>query len=285
MSVHKAVALRYRSVRFPLERAIMFHLCSYPAMLCASMGSGSTKLMKWLKNFWTEWNRVRGHWQELGGFFKVAAIRFFVSWFALVPVVANALSELPDQFQVKIASTSYSIIVSLPFTWELLWLSSLFFALAFAVYSFRCPSFIKLNPDFGTFSAKRHSNRWVAWELHYGWLGIDDREKLAKRLISKGYATATELVSSEAIDQPPKVEDRGTIWRFVHDGQVYEVCMSENDTDQRVGDIFWEIYGRWAGSRSFSRYVVWASLTASIGLFSFVVLQNIVAGLSLFYGA
>lgn len=242
-------------------------------------------LKTWLNDFRNEWARVRGHWQELGRFFKVPAIRFFVSWFALVPIVANALSELPDQMQLHLSSASYTVILALPFSWKLLWLSSLLYALAFAVYAFRCPTFIKSNPDFGTFFAKKHSHRWLAWELYYGWQGIDDRKKLATRLIKKEYATTIDSDPTKLADQMPTVEDRGTVWRFAHDGQSYEVCMSEADSDERVGDIFWEIFGRWAGSRSVSRNIVWLSLTTSIAVFVYVVAQNIMAGFTFFFGS
>ena len=237
----------------------------------------------WVSEFLYEWNRVRGHWQELGRFFKVPAIRFFVSWFALVPVIANALSELPERVEIDLPSGAYSIVVALPFSWQVLWVSSMFYAVAFLVYVVRCPNFIKSNPDFSAFLKKGHSYRWLAWELHYGWQGIDNRSKLAERLISKGYATAIEAVP-EGSKSSPRVEQRGTIWQFPYEGHTYEVCLSEDETEKKVGDIFWEIFGRWAGSRVISRHIVWFSLIASILLFAFVVLQNIWAGFTFFAG-
>lgn len=238
----------------------------------------------WMQEFWNEWSRVRGHWQELGRFFKVPAIRFFVSWFALVPVIANALSELPERVDIQLPSGAYSLTVTLPFSWQILWVSSMFYAFAFLLYIARCPTFIKTNPDFSAFSKKGHSNRWLAWELYYGWQGIDDQEKLADRLISKGYATAIEGETGVTKNAPPRVEQRGTVWEFSHNGNTYEVCLSEEETEQRVGDIFWEIFGRWAGSREVSRNIVWFSLLGSILLFAFVVAQNIWAGFTFFAG-
>lgn len=237
----------------------------------------------WASEFLDEWSRVRGHWQELGRFFKVPAIRFFVSWFALIPVIANAMSELPDRVEVALPSGSYSVLVALPFSWQVLWVSSIFYAFAFLLYVLRCPNFIKSNPDFSAFLNKGHSYRWLAWELYYGWQGIDDRAKLADRLISKGYATEVENLSGRC-DSSPRVEQRGTIWHFSHNERAYEVCLSEEDAKQKVGDIFWEIFGRWAGSRAISRHLVWFSLVASILLFAFVVLQNIWAGFTFFVG-
>lgn len=237
--------------------------------------------MGWLSEFFDEWNRVRGHWQQLGTFFKMPAIRFFVSWFAFVPLFMKVFSDLPEVLRVNVAGETYELALSLPFTWQVLWLSSFFYALAFAVYTWRCPSFIKANPDFGAFLRKKHSHRWIAWELHYGWLGITDKDKLVRRLCDKGYAV--EITLNE-MTPAPTVEERGTVWRFEHEGRAFEVCMSERDPEDRVGDVFWELFGRWAGSRKLGRNTVWMCLILSILLFLFVVCQNIWFGIGYVLG-
>ena len=236
-----------------------------------------------LRDMWHEWSHVRGHWQELGGFFKLSALRFFVSWFAIVPVITNAFSELPEKVEVTLGGKSYSVLLSLPFHWQLLWVSSLLFAVAYLVYMWRCPSFIKKNQDFSAYDARGHSPRWIVWEIYYTWRSTEEKEKMANRLIEKEYAKPVDRPAT-TIGSEPTVQKHGTIWHFEKSGKIYEIRLNETTKKEVVADLFWEVFGRWSGSRRYGRNLVWGLLFGSITLFLIVVLQNIWVGVRYLIG-
>jgi hypothetical protein len=229
-----------------------------------------------ITTIWEQWTRVRGHWQELAAFFKLSAIRFFVSWFALVPIVAHALSEIPSEIQILISNNAHTIKTTLPFNWEILWLSSFLYAMSLSIYVIRCPGFIKKYGSYGIYSESKHSARWIVWELYYAWQIIGDKKGLLERLKAKGYAKPLDSIPKVGnFSHEPVVAKRGTVWVFGTLSSSYEVCLKEGEKDDVVGDIFWELFGKLSGSRPISRNLVWILMVVAVLLFAFAVGQNI----------
>ncbi|MBF9052317.1 hypothetical protein GTA62_20370 [Roseobacter sp. HKCCD9010] len=201
----------------------------------------------WLKIWWERWRRDNDNWQNLHSYFKPVVMRFFISWFAAAPVVALLIRD-------------YSWFVQLPFTWWVLWLASIAYSGAFLLYTFFCPSFVKLYPNARAYEERLHSPRYIVWQCYYYLRSgtKDGTKKLKKRLIEKGYATPHDSEPLSADPMKPKVEERGTLTRFELDGAVYELCIDENENEKKSGIFsgkFWpemlnrlRLHGHWRGS-------------------------------------
>ncbi|MBN8544260.1 MAG: hypothetical protein J0M34_08360 [Alphaproteobacteria bacterium] len=213
------------------------------------------------------------HWQQLRDFFSLGVIKLFITWFAITPVVVKALHKLPDT--IFIGERSIPIQASLPFSWEVLWVSSFCFFISYITYHWKCPNFIKRYHDFASYKSTNHSPRWIVWELYYSYEDSGGEIMLAERLIAKNLANVIDD-SSEIFDEPV-VEGRGTIWRFLYNGKKYEVCMSSKEDITSERELFWEIYARWADSHPKPRTVTWLGLYAAIALLAYVVVQNIIS--------
>lgn len=232
-------------------------------------------MKQYLLSAWERWKGYGGHWQKLAFFFRLNVVRFFISWFALTPIALKLLEAMPSTWPISDGTMTFHINLSLPFSWWVLWFASLCYTMAFILYQLWCPTFIKESPDFASYSAIQHSPRWLVWQIYYSWIGISERDKFAERLITKQYAKPTDDID-QAEDAKPKVEQSGTVWKFKHHDQWYEVRVSESLSMDLQRDYFWEILGRWARSHPIWRHTVWGLLSLSFLATAYVVIENIV---------
>lgn len=229
------------------------------------------------------WDRHSAHWQWYRDFFSVGIFRYFVLWFSVVPLFVHALGSLPAVIPIGVGKAVVLFKPELPFNWVLLWLASVFYTAALFVFIVRCPDLIKKYPTFSKYKEYGHSPRWVVWlvrdvaqEGGSGW------DKLRERLRQKGYATA--LPKDEGVADEVIIEERTTSFQFRDDDRrsrfELPVVNADGSIDERATDgaereVFWEVFGAKAGSRTFSRVAVVALLSASLLLFLIVLAQHI----------
>ena len=202
------------------------------------------------------------HWHNLDGYFKPIVTRFFITWFATAPLIASLIQNYPSIFV-------------LPFDWWILWLASLAYAVAFALHALKCPQFIKRYPTYPAYQARGHSPRWLVWEFQGCWSSINaaGREKLGNRVVGKNYAIEASL--NQKFQEEPKVLREGTIFQFPHDGKNYDITVKEDEKEDVVRDLFWEIFGRWTSSDTEMRLLIWVLLTTAMVLILLTVFQDI----------
>lgn len=252
--------------------------------------------MKLLKRNWT-------HWQWYKSFFSITVLRYFVIWFSVVPLLYNLFKQIPDgkiNFRnIKYVDdpnlvqdptvqgaieTFFSIELNVPFHWELLWVSSLFFVIALILYAIFCPGFIKKYPSFKEYKAHFHSPRWVVWEA----LNIVNKKSEIKsffnRLNTKQYL---KINNDDSISiNEVKVETLQTELHFSHENKRYVLGMpildnneiNQEKTDLAEKEIFWEIFGRFSTSNSTVRFLIIICLFLSLIFFAIPVGQNIAEG-------
>ena len=49
--------------------------------------------------------------------------------------------------------------------------------------------------------------------------------------------------------------EKGTIFQFSHDGRSSDIAVKEDEKDDVVRDLFWEISGRWTSSDIYVRFL------------------------------
>ncbi|UWR17812.1 hypothetical protein [Sulfitobacter pontiacus] len=220
--------------------------------------------------WWEKRDGEPTHWHNLDGYFKPIVTRFFITWFATAPLIASLIQNYPSIFV-------------LPFDWWILWLASLAYAIAFALHAWKCPLFIKRYPTYPAYQARGHSPRWLVWEFHKCWNGIHaaGREKLKNRVVEKKYAI--EVGKNPKFREKPQVLGAGTIFQFSYEGRSYDIAVKEDEKEDVVKDLFWEIFARWTSSGSKLRLIIWVLLIAAMVLVSLTVFQDIWFVVSLFW--
>jgi hypothetical protein len=244
--------------------------------------------LRWEK-YKTLFQRTIFRWEEYKQFFQITIFRYLVLWFSLVPIIAGMIENLPKKIDINMGGTILQIELSLPFTWQLLWMSSLFFAIAFSIYAIRCPNFIRKYNSYKDYQAFSHDVRWMSWEASRLLADANDqqKDKLIERLTTKNYLL--ELTKNDEFTKSPNpvVEEKQTVLYFEHKGKKYKLGMPVLDGESSVTDsekgVFYELFGRYSESRKLERTTIIFLLILSLILFVFVLFQHVFSGLCFVY--
>lgn len=229
-----------------------------------------------LKRAFVRWRDLDSHWQSLSGWFNPTVTRLFISWFALTPIFINVAGELPERIVFEnFGEVPITLLLALPFSWKALWFASFLYAIAFVIYVFKCPRFIKDYRHYDHYKLRGHSPRWLVWEFYYAWSAISEsqREKLFDRTLSK--KIVVDAVDENLTDMP-LVEEKSTTYVFEHEKKQYKVSIGECSAAATQSELFWELFGRWSKAHGFSRYLAWLCFYVAIAIVAYIVWQNIV---------
>ena len=81
--------------------------------------------MSKIRKFFSEHLR----WEAYRDFFQIQFLRYLVVWFSFVPAAAAILKDVPKNITLS-TSPPTTLSLELPFSWQALWFSSLFFMAA-----------------------------------------------------------------------------------------------------------------------------------------------------------
>ncbi|HCE3212127.1 hypothetical protein [Vibrio parahaemolyticus] len=222
-------------------------------------------------------------WEEYQTFFQLIILRYLVVWFSLVPIIAGIINQLPTPLPITLMGVTHSIELTLPFHWQLLWLSSLSFVIALGLFKLFCPKFVQKYSSFSEYSSYDNHPRWLAWEAHGLLKGanIYQKKKLVERLSKKKYLTKLEVNLDKDLCDEPKVNETQTVIQFRVDGQSYEFGMpivQTTDDESSEKDVFYELFGRYSESYYAVRCTIKILLIISLVLFLWVLGQHICHG-------
>lgn len=227
------------------------------------------------------------HWQWYKDYFSLSYIRYFATWFAVAPIIARVFGSSGHESPICIDADCIVVRVDLPFSWWILWIGSVSFITAFALYHYYCPAFIKRYSSYSDYLAAMHSPRWTSWEAlrliteSQASPKAYDIDKFVSRLKEKGYA-----VPDEGHYKEPKVtvEKSQSVLHFSYQDNAYRLAMPPknglSDSDRRYNDIavhevVWEIFGRYASSHRNIRFIITYLVRASWIAVIAVMIQNI----------
>lgn len=230
-------------------------------------------------------------WEKYKELFNLKFVMYLVTWFAIVPLLANLLNNVPDEILITSTIPHLVIALDIPFSWKLLWFSSLCFFIAYVLYLIRVPEFIKDNNNYIEYKGYGHSPRNLVWKS----IPIVKTDKFIERMLEKKYITIIEENEYTNIVEKtnPNVTDDSTIYAWQYNEEYYKFAMpitnGNGPKDDTHGDIsekevFWEIFGRFSEQHAKSRILISILLRLSLLLFSIVLLQHIDAGLDYVLG-
>lgn len=222
-------------------------------------------------------------WEEYRDFFQMIILRYLVLWFSIVPLIASFLSSINGPVHLSIGNEEIILNFSLPFTWQLLWLSSFFFVLAFAIYKVRCPSFIIKYHNYGDYQKYRHSHRWLVWEASFLLKKNIGIKKFTERLSEKKYLKELENRNSTC-SSTPIIAEEFTYFDYKFEDKSYRLQLplhpTEFDKNKLVDiEIFYEIYGRYSESNCIARWLIKTLLFLSLVFFLATFLEHIYSGM------
>lgn len=228
----------------------------------------------------TKWLDDHLRWEKYKDLFHITVFRYLVLWFSIVPLIASLLEGLRKPLDITLGGHTVALALALPFSWELLWVSSLFFIGALMLYQLRCPAFVKKYNNFADYLAYQHDSRWLAHETRFLIQAKIDVDRFTDVLLTKRFAQ----VSEEPIDEAknPSIEEKQTTYRYQHNGRTIVVASPVMHDGQLVADadrgFFWEIFARYSGSRICARATILVLLVLSAAFFLVVLLQHMYHG-------
>ncbi|EKO3375811.1 hypothetical protein KW505_07100 [Vibrio fluvialis] len=234
-------------------------------------------------------------WEQYRIFFNLIILRYLVLWFAIVPILGGLFSKIKNPITfIDSVGKQHELNLALPFSWQLLWLSSLFFVLSLFIYYIRCPNFVRKYHNFSYYKEYFHDYRWLVWEAEKLVKSIknEQMDKFIDRLHEK-----KEIMISISEDEfnginnennaKVSVEKTCTSLTFSHKNKYFKLSLPRHESNEdnlmeQVG-VFYEIYGRFSSSRHLSRFFILILLSFSGLLFAYVFCQHIFHGGEYFY--
>lgn len=236
-----------------------------------------------------EYLNKKWRWENYITFFDIQIFRYLLMWFSLVPIIAGLIGQLPTPLPISISGVVYKIELTLPFSWQLLWLSSFSFVIAFIIYKLWCPDFIIKYNSYSDYLARSHDRRWLSWESYYMWTYISEeqKQKFLDVALRKEFAEMLDDAVDFSFDKKPIVEKEQTVFYFKHQEKKYKLASPSlkqgiDNENQQCG-LFYEIFGRYTSSKIGIRFVIFLLLFLSLLLFSLAFIQHICRGWEFVY--
>ena len=243
------------------------------------------RVVGWPKAYLNE----KWRWENYRDFFNLTVFRYLVLWFSLVPLLASLLAGLKPPIVIPIGEHEITLGLAIPFYWQILWLSSMFFFLALALYKWKCPDFIKKYHTFSEYTEIGHDLRWIVYEVRFLKLSGEDLSDFTEKLKTKKFAST----SDEPLTAKPVVQEKQTIYRYLsgqrNAGETVQVGAPVLDS---AGDVvadaerglFWEIFAAFSGSRVRMRGLILGLLFLSAICFAVVLVQHMMHGWDYVWG-
>lgn len=107
-------------------------------------------------------------WENATKIFTLNYFRFLISYFSLTPIIASSLNSATNAVCKKngesIYCTALISINHLPFSWEILWFSSVFYLFAMILYLVMCPNFIRKYKNIQFYDSLKLPSDYIKYE-------------------------------------------------------------------------------------------------------------------------
>ncbi len=187
-------------------------------------------------------------WDDLNRFGKNRMLQSSYIWLLVVPMAAKALSAVDDPLVLTGISEGLRIHLTLPFSWQLFYVSAVVVSVAGVVYGLLCPDLIK---KFNTFEEFRAEGRGFEYLLMYA----DRRGKQAR--------SEEDAFNAAALVDEVKELSRSANLRM-------------NDPDRGLSDLFWRMHSSENSKSPIWRTVCFTLYCVGLLLITIVLVQNFV---------
>lgn len=157
-------------------------------------------------------------WETIKGFGQAKILKTSYVFLFLIPVLAGMLSKLPEEIVIPIFEKKIPIVLDLPFSWFILFISACFASIGNIIYSSFCPSLIKEYLNFPSFKDHRRDGTYLlSYIRKLSFLDSSDKtleHVRAVKLMYNDIPIHTEEVANE-IDGNDTLSPRG--FYFVRD--------------------------------------------------------------------
>jgi hypothetical protein len=150
-------------------------------------------VLRWLAQRLPRWSGLR----TIGNS-RFAKSSYF--WFLFIPVAARSITAFEAHVLPHIGGANWGHVISLPFSWRVLYLGSLFFAAGTLVFTLGCPPIVRDYIDFRDFDTKGVSP-FKLTDWFTGFLYDYPRRDDADMTMNNGQMVALGMFTATAFNQ------------------------------------------------------------------------------------
>lgn len=217
------------------------------------------------------------NWRTLSYFGNHKLINKSYIYLFFVPVIAKLLSKINSPLDFIMADTKYSLVLSLPFSWQMFFFGAFFFTLGTIVYNLFVPKIIRENQSYGSFLIDNKEYGHLVDYLddlgiHDNWydlagdLGNIDTKPWLERFWLK---TVKGLVKN----REKKIELCSIIFKVKHTNDS-SMSFRQNIDDDLKKD-FWLVYNFANNSKEYLRTMALVFYSIGLVLIAIVLFQGL----------
>lgn len=94
------------------------------------------------------------NWQSLVNIGNNKIVKSSYIWIFIIPIIAKTLEKVPEKVFIPFTNAEIEIILTLPFSWNLLYFSALIFALATVLFAYKSPELVNKFSDVNEYKEK-----------------------------------------------------------------------------------------------------------------------------------
>lgn len=197
------------------------------------------------------------HWDTLRGWGNSRIIKSSYVWLAVVPVAAKMLDKLTgERFQILGATLDFNI--ALPFSWTMLFLAAVAFAVGQLIYAVWCPGIVKLFATVGEFK-QAHPGRLLLERDFFRMINTKQGAKVTLEYLNRAGRPGNTDSTRDQLYKYVKHEDKRTATTPMVDSVAAYVADCAKDP-MAWDDLFTHIRSYWCRDRR-------AAINASMGFF------------------
>lgn len=142
-------------------------------------------------------------WDDLNRFGKNRLLQSSYAWLFVVPMVAKALRAIDDPLILTGISEGLRIHLTLPFSWQVFYVSAVVVSIAGAIYALVCPDLIRKFNTFAEFRAEERGLEYL--RMYAGRMGTQAR--------TEGEGLDAVVLAHDVEKTNPEKELRDLFWR------------------------------------------------------------------------
>ena len=204
-------------------------------------------------------------WSGLRRLGKSRLLRTSYFWLVFVPLLANLFLKIGPEIHIPLWKNEIVLTLTLPFSWQMFYFSSVGFAIASAIYSLACPNIVSSYEKYSEFADEGK--------------GADQiRAALWHVLKSKGRTEALDIAHdflARYCGAEPTVMDDESPGPLSYDpGIIIDVLDSEDMDQDKLPAAFWQVRNYADVQSPILRRVCWISYILAFLLILIVLFQN-----------
>mgnify|MGYP000846217707 CR=1 FL=1 len=209
--------------------------------------------------------------------------------------ISKVTSLQTASFIIVVVPLALQFRLDLPANLWLMWLSAVFFVLSLVIMNLWGPKFVREYRDYGQYSSRNHSHRWIVWEFYNNVTLLSGWKTIIEETLHKGisfyadtqlayceYKCAPLFAHSDSTNELqlhyPENVDRDIYLPISFYGKRVILMLQEDDPKlkEKEKELFWILYSQAAKEKEVARKFYWASIYISIFLSFSTIIHNVI---------